>query len=104
MKAILALALSAAALPAFATSPMLPRYTDLRFMQAVVNSEAADEVTNEMSARGYSRLVKVERTAIYRCPGCFDYELSFEGDSDVLATAKLSTKLQSLSAIVVTRK
>ena len=104
MKALLALAFSITALPAFAMSPMLPRYTDLNFMQAVVNSEAAGDVTNEMSARGYSRLVKVERTATYRCPGCYDYELSFEGDSDVLATAKVSTKLQDLSSIVVSRK
>ena len=56
--------------------------SSLNFMQIVVSSDAAKELAEAAASEGFSELVKVERTAVYRCPGCFDYELTFRQYAD----------------------
>ena len=68
--------------------------SSLLVMKEVVMSEAAKEATQKMAAEGYQQLQKVELSATYRCPGCFDYTMTF---SKVTEQGKVQNKTAVLT-------
>lgn len=69
---ILTLALGLSA-PAFAESPY---DGSLGTISAVVSSDAAASIVRRVAAEGFVDLIKIEKTATMRCPGCFEYTLT----------------------------
>lgn len=57
----------------FSTSAMA---SGLDMFKVVVDSDALATLEADLAADSWS-LVKLENTATYRCPSCFDYEATF---------------------------
>lgn len=62
------------------------------YFVAVLQSEAGQKVTAEMTRARYD-LHKIEQTQTFRCPGCYEFTLSFRGREAGEQVAKLMTEL-----------
>jgi hypothetical protein len=72
--------------------------SSLNYMQKVVNSEAVETLTLEANEEGYNQLLKVELTGTFRCPGCFEYTLTYGQytmGGQVEMTKKVMTRMTS---------
>ncbi|HAZ12978.1 MAG: hypothetical protein A2X86_09320 [Bdellovibrionales bacterium GWA2_49_15] len=89
--------------------PTFAGLSSLDVVKSVVNSKAVKELSLDAAAEGYTDFAKVEKTATYRCPGCFDYSLTFRqmtmgGHVDLVK--KVSTRMVNFASgeIEVTAK
>lgn len=78
----------------------LAAYSD--YFRAVLASEAAQETVDQMRNQGMD-FYKIEQTQTYRCPGCYEFTLTFRGNGESQAKFTTSQDLGS-PTIKVTHK
>ena len=80
----------------------------LNYLEKVVSSKITKDIVAEADKDGYYDLFKVEKTATYRCPGCFEYSLTFRQrteNGELYLVKKVGTQLAFQSGeILVSNK